>query len=301
MTDKPDNVFLPVEVKGPARLWFCILLAVLGLPLLWLMHTLLRAPVIEYRITGSQLTISSSLGSSKVGKTLVLARISQVHPEWLRYGSLRFGTEKPGYCVGFFSYPTLGEVWQVTDCSENAVVIVTSEETQPVVVTPSDRDGFRKALEKGTPSTFKPPGRRTASWWLTLSATGGALVLVVLALVTVFFVAPARLRYTVAGGSLQVSTLFSQRRIPLAGTRAYKHRPLLGARLSGVALPGYNVGSWLLDTMATTALASVRNDGVLLEGDGRFFVNPRDPDGFLAALGEQGATVVADLQLQRRR
>jgi hypothetical protein len=117
----------------------------------------------------------------------------------------------------------------------------------------------------------------------------------------VFFVAPARLRYTVCDGTLQVGTLFSQRQISLAGVRAYKHRPLLGARLSGLALPGYNVGSWILDTMATTALASARNDGVLLEGDGRLFVNPSDPDGFLAALAAEGATVVADLQLRRRR
>jgi hypothetical protein len=301
MTDQPARVFLPVPVTRPARLWFSIMLAVLGLPLLWLMYTLLRAPVISYRIGGGTLTISSSLGSSLMEKTLVLARINQVRPEWLRYGSLHFGTEKPGYCVGFFSYPTLGEVWQVSDCSENAVAIVATGEIQPVVVTPSDREGFMTAIEKGTPSTFTPPGRRTGSWWLTLTAVSGALALVVLALVAVFFVAPARLRYTVGGGALEVRTLFSRRQIPLAGVRAYKHRPLLGARLSGLALPGYNVGSWILDTMATTSLASARNDGVLLEGDGRLFVNPRDPDGFLAALGEHGAAVVADMQLQRRR
>ena len=66
-------------------------------------------------------------------------------------------------------------------------------------------------------------------------------------------------------------------------------------------LPGYHVGSWMLDTMATTVLASARDDGVLLESEGRIFVNPRDPDGFLAALGECGATVIASPQLQRRR
>jgi Bacterial PH domain len=301
MTEKTARVFLPVPVTGPTRLWFAIMLAALGLPLLWLLFTLLRSPLISYRIGGGQLAISSSLGSSHLERTLGLARINQVHPEWLRGGSLRFGTEKPGYCVGFFSYPTLGEVWQVSDCSDNAVVIGTSGETHPVVVTPSDREGFMKALVAGTPSTFTPPGKRTSSWWFTLISLGVVLALVVLALVTVFFVAPARLRYTVRDGTLQVGTLFSQRQIPLAGARAYKHRPLLGARLSGLPLPGYNVGSWILDTMATTAYASARNDGVLLERDGRFFVNPSDPDGFLAALAEEGATVIADLKLQRRR
>ena len=301
MSQKPACVFLPVPVTGPARLWFSIMLSALGLPLLWLMFTLLRAPVISYRIDGGMLTISSSLGSSQLDKAIMLARVNLARPEWLHDGSLRFGTERPGYCVGFFSYPTLGEVWQVSDCSENAVLIVARGETHPVVVTPSDRDAFLKAVENGSPSTFAPPGKRTQSWWFTLILVLAVLTLVVLALVTVFFVAPSRLRYKVGDGALEVSTLFSRRRIPLAGVRAFRHRPLLGARLSGLALPGYNVGSWMLDTMATTSLASARNDGVLLEGDGRFFLNPGDPEGFLAALGDHGATVIANLQLQRRR
>ena len=101
----------------------------------------------------------------------MLARVNQVHQEWLRDGSLHFGTEKPGYCVGFYSYPTLGEVWQVTDCSDNAVAIVATGETHPVVLTPSDRDGFLKALETGDPATFAPAGKRAlGSWWLTLTS-----------------------------------------------------------------------------------------------------------------------------------
>lgn len=301
MIQGPALVFPPVPVTGPARRWFFLLLAVLGLPLLWLLVTLLRTPEISYRIQNGTLTISNSLGSSQLEKTIRLARVSEVRPEWLRDGSLRFGTEKPGYCVGFFSYPTLGEVWQVSDCSEIAVLIVAGGETAPVVVTPSDRDAFLKALGAGTPATFTPPGKRTQSWWFTLIFVLAVLVLLVLALVTAFFAAPARLRYTVGGGTLEVGTLLSRRQIPLAGLRAHKHRPLLGQRLSGLPLPGYNVGSWMLDTMATTVLASARDEGVLMEGEGRFFVNPRDQDGFLAALGEHGVTVIANHQLQRRQ
>jgi len=301
MTEGSARVFSPVQVTGPARRWFFVLLAVLGLPLLWLLVTLLQRPEITYRIQEGTLTISSSLGSSQLEKTIRLARVSEVRPEWLRVGSHRAATEKPGYCVGFFSYPTLGEVWQITDCSDSAVLIVAGGETSPVVVTPADRDAFLKALGAGTPATFTPPGKRTQSWWFTLIAVLAVLVLVVLALVTAFFVAPARLRYTVGAGTLEVGTLLSRRQIPLAGLRAHKHRPLLGQRLSGLPLPGYNVGSWLLDTMATNVLASARDEGVLLEGEGRFFVNPHDPDGFLAALGDHGATVIATPQLQRRR
>jgi hypothetical protein len=301
MVESSIRVFRPVPVAGAARLWFFVLLAVLGLPLLWLLFVLLRAPKISYRIGGGALTISSSLGSSHQEKRIVLARISQARPEWLRDGSLRFGTQKPGYCVGFFAYPRIGEVWLVSDCSEKGVLLAAASETTPVVVTPSDRDAFLKALWAGTPSTFNPPGKRSESWWFTLFSVIAVLVVVVLSLVTVFFLAPARLRYAVGNGILEVRTLFSRRRIPLTGVRARPHRPLLGARLSGIAIPGHVVGSWLFDTMATTVLASVRDDGVLLEGEGRLFVSPRDADGFLTALGEQGATVVANVELQRRR
>jgi hypothetical protein len=301
MSQSPTRVFRPLPATGPARLWFFILLAALGLPLLWLLFALLRVPSISYRIGDGALTISSSLGSSHQEKTVLLARVRQARPEWLREGSLRFGTKKPGYCVGFFSYPTVGEVWQVSDCSDTAVLISATGETHPLVLTPSDREGFLKALDTGNAAIFTPSGKRTQSWWLTLTSVLAILALVAATLVTVFFVAPARLRYEVRDGALEVSTLFSRRRIPLDRARAQRHRPILGARLSGLPLPGYQVGSWILDTMATTVLASDRGDGVLLESEGRTFVNPSDPDSFLTALGECGATVIANPQLQRRR
>jgi len=125
-------------------------------------------------------------------------------------------------------------------------------------------------------------------------------VCVVAGLTTVFFVAPSRLRYEFKDGVLEVSTLASRRRFPLAGARVRKHHPLQGARLSGVPLPGYHVGSWLFDSMATTVLASVPEEGVLVEGEGRVFVSPHDADSFIAAAVECGATA-SDGVLQRRR
>jgi hypothetical protein len=301
MNEKPTRVFRPVPVTGPARLWFAILVAVLGVPLLWLLFELLRVPTIRYVVDSAKLTISSSLGSSHQEKTISLARIAEVRPEWLRDRSLRFGTEKPGYCVGFFAYPRLGEVFQISDCSSLGVFLASSGEATPVVITPADRDGFLKALNAGRTATFAPPGKRTASWWLTLATVLGILLAVVLVLATIFFVAPARLSYAVGGGTLAITTLLGRRAMPLAGVRAMLHRPLLGQRLSGAALPGYQVGSWMLDRMATTVLASARDqDGVLLEGDGRFFLNPLDREGFLAALGAEGATIVTDTALRRR-
>jgi hypothetical protein len=301
MTENTPRVFRPVPVTGPARLWFAILLAAIGLPLLWLLFEMLRVPTIRYTVDSVNLTITSSLGSEHQEKTITLARIADVRPEWLRDGALRFGTEKPGYCVGFFAYPRLGEVFQISDCSSLGVVVASSGEATPVAITPADRDGFLKALRGAQPATFAPPGHRTASWWITLATVLGVMVVVALALVTVFFVAPSRLSYAVAGSSLKVRTLAGARTIPLAGARAMLHRPLLGQRLSGVPLPGYQIGSWMLDSMATTVLGSARDgDGVIVEADGRFFLNPHDREGFLAALAAGGATVVTDTALRRR-
>jgi len=301
MTENASRVFRPVPVTGPARMWFGILLAALGLPLLWLMFELLRVPTIRYSVDSVKISIVSSLGSEHQDKTITLARIADLREEWLRDGSLRFGTEKPGYCVGFFDYPRLGEVFQISDCSSSGVYIASSGEATPIVITPSDRDGFLRAVRAAQPASFAAPGRRTASWWVTLATVLGVLVVVIAALFTVFFLAPGRLAYTVAGGSLKVRTLVGSRTIALAGSRAMLHRPLLGQRLSGFALPGYQIGSWMLDSMATTVLGSLREgDGVIVEADGRFFFNPRDREGFLAALGAEGATIVTDTALRRR-
>ena len=301
MNDDSRRVFRPVPDLKLARTWFGVLLVVIGVPIIWLLFTLLRTPEIHYVIDSTSLTITSTLGSSHQAKTLSLARLADVRPEWLRDPALRFGTEKPGYCVGFFAYPRLGEVYQITDCSEAGVYLASSGEATPVVVTPADPDRFLKALRAGTPGSFGPPGTRGASWWLTLATVLAVFILVVLALVTVFFVAPARLAYVVRAGQLDLVTLTGKRSVRLAGARAQRHRPLLGNRLSGVPLPGYRIGSWMLDSMATSVAASVAEEGVLVEGEGRLFVTPRDPDAFLAALATAGVEVVTPAPLQRRR
>lgn len=300
MSQSQVPVFRPVPVTRPARVWFAVLSAVVVVTVIGLLVSLLRTPTIRYEIDSRALTITSVLGSERQMKTIDLARIAEAKSEWLRGGALRFGTEKPGYCVGFFAYPRVGEVWQITDCSERGVVVTSSAETTPVAVTPADPDGFLKALREGRPSVFAPPGRRGAAWWVNLFVVTGVGVLALAALAVVLFVAPARLRYTVAGGALEVGTLLRRRVVPLAGARARPHRPLGGHRLAGLPLPGYRVGSWMLDNMATSVFASAADEGVLIEGEGRMFVNPRDREGFLAALAAEGCTIITDTTLRRR-
>lgn len=300
MSQSSPRVFRPVPVIGAPRMWFAILTALTSIVFAYLLYIYLQVPVIRYQIDGTTLVIHSALGGSSQDKKISLSRVSEVRPELLRGGSLRFGTEKPGYCVGMFAYPSLGEVSQVTDCSEVAVLMVTTGEVAPIVVTPADRDGFIKAMWAARPATFAPPARRGDSFWITLVTLIAVYAVIVAILATAFFIAPRRLAYVVSDGELRINTLFSHRGLALAKANVHRHRPLLGARLSGLFLPGYLVGSALYDGMATSVFASVRDEGVLVEGDGRFFLSPADPDGFLAALVQAGATLVT-VALQRRR
>ena len=172
--------------------------------------------------------------------------------------------------------------------------MTSSAEATPVAVTPADPDAFLKALREGRRSVFAPPERRGAAWWVNLFVVTGVGVLALAALAVVLFVAPARLRYTVARRRARGRDAAGRRVVPLAGARARPHRPLAGHRLAGFPLPGYRVGSWMLDNMATSVLASAADEGVMIEGEGRMFVNPQDREGFLAALAAEGATVVTD-------
>jgi hypothetical protein len=289
MSKSAAGVFKPVPVPGHARRWFAILLAGLTLPILYVTYLQLRTPEIRYVVGDGTLSIEAKLGSSEQSKKLDLGRISEVRPEWLRGGALKFGTDKPGYCVGFYDYPSLGEVWQVTDCSDLAVLLRTASETTPVVVTPTDRDGFMRTVTAAGRGVFLPPGKRASSYWVTLVVILAVYGLVVLALVTVLFIAPTRLAYRVRSGHLEVTTLVGKRLIPLTGATVRRHRPLLGERLSGFLMPGYLVGTALYDNMATTVLASLPEEGVMVEADGRYFLSPANPDALVAALLDGGA------------
>jgi hypothetical protein len=300
MEERTGRLFRTVPVRAPARLWFTVIMVVVALALVLASLTLLRLPRISYAIEAGNLHIHARLGSTHEDKVIPIARISGAEPEWLHDGSLRFGTEKPGACVGFYDYERTGEVWQVTDCSAEVVLLRASSETTPLVIAPPDRELFIKALWANSPGVWEVAARRPASWWLTLVALALMLIVVTAALVVAFFVAPARICYLVRAGALDVLWFGGARQVQLEKCRAFKHRPLLGERLAGVPLPGYVVGSWLLDSMATSVVASSLEDGVIVECEGRMFVTPADRDGFLAALAQAGATVVTP-QLTKRR
>lgn len=292
MTAKVPRVFRPASDSIRARTWLLGSLAVLTALLLASAASLLRPRHIEYVIRDETLHIV--VGEESVNTTSIrLPRIDAVSKVIIRNGTMRFGTGKPGYCVGFWEYPRLGEVWQATTCGETGVLIHATGQASPVLLTPADPDGFIAALQQLRDGVFPPESHRDGA---LATAVIHVILFLVLggALVVAFFVAPRRLGYSVATGTVSIQTLFHRREIELAGARVRPHRPLEGARTSGVPLPGHVVGSYLLDHQPTWVYASRIGPGALIEADGRFFINPDDVDGFLAACEAEGATRAAE-------
>jgi hypothetical protein len=262
------------------------------IPIVYLVVALAGAPKqIWYEIDSRQITIHTAKGFAGDVKRIELARLEDVSPAWLHDGVLQFGSVKEGYCVGFFRYPSLGEVWQATDCSDDGVVIHAGGETHPIVIAPKDRDGFVAALKSITPGKYLTAERpRGISWSLF------ALLCVILwpltgVLAVDVFVAPSRIRYVVKSGALEVRTILAKHTVPLARTRARVHLPLIGERLSGVALPGYYSGVFVFDQAPTSVVATSQQEGILVEGDTRWFVNPSAPKEFIEALRGAGVDV----------
>lgn len=284
--------FRPASDGIRARTWLLGSLVVLTALLLASAASLLWPHHIEYVIRDETLHII--VGEKSLDTTTIrLPRIDAVSKEIIRNGTMRFGTGKPGYCVGFWEYPRLGEVWQATTCGEQGVLIRATGQASPVLLAPADPDGFIAALQQSRDGVFPPERRRdgvlatTVVHAILFLVLGGALVLA-------FYVAPHRLGYTVAAGKVSIQTLFHRREIELAGARVRPHRPLEGARTSGVPLPGHVVGSYLLDHQPTWVYASRIGPGALIEADGRFFINPDDVDCFLAVCEAEGATRAAE-------
>lgn len=301
MSAQPVREFSPdPTARRHARMWFAGGLLLLLILVGWIGGTFLLPGKLVYEVTTENLIVTSGRGTFFEVKTVSLGRIYEHSQVSLRGRKLHFGLEKPEYCLGFFMYGNLGEVYQVGNCGDRGVLIRTSGQAAPLVVTPADPDAFVFALRNHQPGVFYPPPRSWAPFigWLVVDAliligVGGTLFVFLI-------VAPGRLRYVVRPGELEIRLLGKPVRLALAGTKVRRHRPLLGERLSGLILPGYIVGSFTYDHLATSVYASVKEDGILYEGEGRVFLTPADIDGMLEALGAAGAEVVVTKMVRRR-
>ena len=292
MSATSGHSFAPAVAKRPTAWLVALVAGLFGVPLLFVVVAWLIAPhQLRYDVDSAYITIFTTGGFTGDVKKIAMGRVDEISPVWLRDGEMQYGSTKHGYCVGFFRYHSLGEVWQATDCSENGVVIRAGGELHPVVITPADRDGFLLAAKEGQAGSFLAPTKPSGIPWPTLAALCGAFWPPAAVLWTLLFLAPRRLSYRVVDKTLEVSTLFSRQSFALAGMRARVHHPLQGGRLSGVGVPGYRCGIFDLDSAATSVFGTTLDRGVLLDADIRVLVTPRDERGFFAALADAGVAV----------
>jgi len=288
-SERDPMVFRPPRLKRGLQL-------VLGLPLTLLVlgptlfgAWLVWAPhVVELKIENNRLHITTAPAPISRHHTFDLTTVTSV--EEMRLGRSRriAGTGLPGYCVGTFSYPETGRVWQATDCSRSVLVLRRASDN-PVVLTPPDRNRFRAALQSGSGyhESQLPPD--TGRGWFMIKLVVLLTPLLGILVPLIFFVAPGRLRYRVVSGGLEVITMLGTKRFPTAGCTARPRRPKVGLRLWGTGAPGYYTGTYRVDGANTKIYTTSVKEGVLIEGPGvRVFINPENEAGFLEAMHTMG-------------
>lgn len=287
--DSTPHVYRPPPRAARARALLGIVLTVVvaGVALLvtalfWMPHSL------AYTIDGESLSISATPWPVATSRVVPLASIQSAGVVTLEGGLRTGGTAVPGLCSGWFRYPDLGSVWQATDCSRRVVLIDAGMDR--LLVSPSNSEVFLEQLRLRKAGSFVPPPAPPTPNVLALLpilmwVLAGVLALSVL-------VAPSRIVYAVSPEFVEIRALLGSRCMLTKGLVARRHRPKLGLRLAGTALPGYYSGWFRMDGKNTLLRATDVTDGVLLEGQRRVFINPADPEAFLADLRTSGATVV---------
>lgn len=265
----------------------CLVPAVFGVMLA------LSRPVISYRVEGGVLHLVGGESLLASRRAIPLSRIEGSEVVALGRGRRVAGTGLPGLCAGHFRYDGLGDVWQVTDCRREVLLLRVAGEGRPVLVSPPDREAFLAALAAGRDADLSPPPvSEPRGWRLFKTAMPAVTVPVVAYVAFALLAAPRRLRYRVDGLELEVQLLLWRKRFSIAGASARRFTPKRAWKWAGTGMPGYFAGVFSVDGASTRVYAStVREEGVLIQGPKRVFVTPEDIPGFLGALSEQGVRV----------
>ena len=141
--------------------------------------------------------------------------------------------------------------------------------------------------------TIPAEAAKIHAWPLQMTLLLTAIVLPLLAiwLMALCFLGAERLRFEVVDGELVIHTLMRAYKMPLRGVTVRRTQARLSMRLAGTGLPGLYTGLYLLGDQRARGWATVREGGVLVEGEKRWFVTPADVDGFVAAAEAAGALV----------
>jgi hypothetical protein len=247
---------------------------------------------LSYEVADSQLTVTTGARPFQGRHTLPLVAIARADQRTVTGGRKVSGTNLPDYCVGVFFYPELGRVWQATDCGSSVVLLELGHGRRPWLLSPADPGDLLAAVRTGTPYRGAPPPAPPPSGWdAALMVTPLLTLLAAVLTPALFIMAPRRLRYRIHSDGVDITTILRTVHIPTIGCTARRHTPKVGIRLWGAALPGYFTGRFRADGATTRIYATTVDDGVLIEGeDLRLFVSPADPEAFLEALQEAGAT-----------
>ncbi len=289
LTTEPFT-FRPPEYRKNLRLVLGGLLSVLaiggaafGAAVIWLPRSL------NYEVTQGHVVITSGLDIRPSRWEYPLGSITSATAVRLKPGKRVNGTSLPGYCTGHYRFPDLGDCTLATTCSPDAVVLHISGGGRPIVITPGQRETFLAALTGDGQYSERVLFDDDSGVWLGLKAMTALGAAVTLFVPLIFFVSPARLRYRVTPGHVEIDLTFSTKRFSVSNCLARLYDPETSSKVMGSSLPGYHSGRFSLDGMATRVYATRLTEGILIESpDLRLFLNPEDPHAFLEALRALG-------------
>lgn len=157
MTSPYATTFYPPERGRRARLALglpiCLLAAGASLVPGWL---LLAPHQVQVTIASGELDVIAGAPPFLSEQRVPLSDLVSVRQVQLRDGRRVAGTAMPGYCVGRFSYPDLGPVWQATACQSEGVLLEVRGRERPLLLAPEPRGPFILALSTSGRFTAEP-------------------------------------------------------------------------------------------------------------------------------------------------
>ncbi|MCS7183181.1 MAG: PH domain-containing protein [Thermoanaerobaculum sp.] len=282
--------------KAKAPFWRWVLLGalvVITATVLVLGTAVVTPPVTRFSLTENTLEVISQEGLLTLRKRFALDQLQEAAVISPGRGRKLSGARLEAYCRGWFSYQSLGKVWQATDC-RSPVILLRFSQTSPVLVAPADFPGFLAALQARRTHQFplrQPTTPASTPGWLALIV--GAMVLTLLLTVLMVLMGPRRLAYAVEPGQLVVRLFSHCKRFPIAGASVRPWQPKGLLRIAGTSLPGYHVGVFWDPKGKVRVYASDLSQGILFAAHQRIFISPAQEEEFLTLLREVGGVQVA--------
>lgn len=280
----------PTRVKKTTIRWLLVGFMVLAAGgSVFVASLVLLPPAARFTLTPDRLAVHTKEGFWQSTKSFPLHGLVESKLVRVSRGTRLAGTTLPGFCRGWFSYPEVGKVWQMTDCGQE-VVFLAFAPGERVLLAPQDPQSFLAVLASRQGGSFalrgEPGVRRSAHWWLPVLLL--LPIVLCLAVTALVLKGPERLAYALEPGALVVRTFARTKRFDLRGATAQVWEPGRLARVAGSNFPGYYVGLFWHQGKPLWVYASHGQRGILVEGKKRVFITPENEQAFLAMLREVG-------------